>query len=363
VKSAVLLKNDGVLPLDRQRTRKLALLGRLAAIENLGDFGSSRVRPPYSITPIDGLRAYLGTDVTILTGDEGNLAEAGAAAAQADAVVVVVGYTAKEEGEYIPGDIALGADQPKAGAPPAPSRGGDRTDLGLASDQIALIRAAVAANKRTVVVLVAGSAVMVSEWIEQAPALLQTFYSGMEGGAALASLLFGEKSPSGKLPFSVPKDERDLPFFDKDADAITYDLWHGYTKLEHDGRAPEFPFGFGLSYTRFEYRALKARRMGNAVHAQVSVVNCGDVAADEIVQLYVGFPGRDVERPRKLLRGFKRLSLKPNETQTVRFEIPVSGLGWWNELAADWVLEHGIHTVHAGGSSRDADLLLTELAL
>jgi beta-glucosidase len=362
LKSAVLLKNDGVLPFDRSKTRRLAVLGRLAAIENLGDFGSSRVHPPYAITPRDGLRRFLGDEVEILSGDESGLEEAGAAAARADAVVVVVGYTAKEEGEFIPEDIALGADKPQKKAAVA-STGGDRTSLGLSADQVALIRAAVAANARTVVVIVAGSAVMVTDWIDEAPALLQTFYSGMEGGAALASLLFGENAPSGKMPFTVPKDERDLPFFDKDASAITYDLWHGYTKLEREERKPQFPFGFGLSYARFEYRALRARRMGDAIHAQVSVVNCGDVAADEVVQLYVGFPGRDVERPRKLLRGFKRVTLRPQETQTVRFEVPVSGLGWWNELASSWVLEHGVHTVHAGGSSRDEDLLVTQLGL
>lgn len=363
LKSAVLLKNDGVLPFDRNRTRKLAVLGRLAAIENLGDFGSSRVRPPYAITPLDGLRGYLGESVEILRADESDLEAAGAAAAGADAVVVVVGYTAKEEGEFIPGDIALGADKPGADAPAAPSRGGDRTDLGLAQDQIALIRAAASGNRRTVVVMVAGSAVMVSEWIGEAPALLQTFYAGMEGGSALASLLFGEASPSGKLPFSVPEDARHLPFFDREADAIIYDLWHGYTKLERDGRDPQFPFGFGLSYSAFDYRSLKARRAGDVIKVQVSVSNTGAVAADEVVQLYVGFPGRDVERPRKLLRGFKRVALAPQETRTVHFDVPISQLRWWNEAAGGWVLETGAHTFHAGGSSRDADLIRTAVRL
>lgn len=363
LKSAVLLKNEGVLPFDRTRTGKLAVLGQLASIENLGDFGSSRVRPPYAITPLEGLRTFLGEDVEILRGDESDVEDAARSAARADAVVVIVGYTAKEEGEFIPGDIALGADRPKDSAPPVAARGGDRVHLGLPADQVALIRAAVAANARVVVVMVAGSAVMVSEWIEETPALLQTFYSGMEGGAALASLLFGETSPSGKLSFTVPRDERDLPFFDKDADAITYDLWHGYTKLERDGCQAQFPFGFGLSYGAFGYRALKARRMGNVVRAQVSVSNTGAMSADEIVQIYVGFPGRVVERPGKLLRGFKRVTLAPRETRTVHFEIPVSQLGWWNEAASSWTLEAGSHTIQAGGSSLASSLLVTTVSL
>ena len=363
LKSAVLLKNDGVLPFDRETTRKLAVLGRLAAIENLGDFGSSRVRPPYTITPVDGLSAFLGEHVEILRADETDLEAAGAAAARADAVVIVVGYTAKEEGEFIPGDIALGADKPDAGVPAAPSRGGDRTNLGLPPDHISLIRAAASRNRRTVVVVVAGSAVLVSEWIDEAPSLLQTFYAGMEGGSALASLLFGEVSPSGKLPFTVPKDACDLPFFDREADAITYDLWHGYTKLEHDGREPQFPFGFGLSYGAFGYRGLKARRAGDVIKAQVSVSNTGAAPGDEVVQLYVGFPSRDAERPKKLLRGFKRVTLAPQETRTVHFEVPVSQLRWWNDKAGGWALETGTYTIHVGGSSRDPNRLVTDLSL
>lgn len=371
LKSAVLLKNAAVLPLQRKNVRKLAVLGELANVANLGDFGSSRVRPPYAISAIAGLRDYLGDTVDILAGDENDLAAACTAAAQADAVVIVVGYTAEDEGEYIPGDIALGADKQEPGVKQdasspgktAESRGGDRTTLGLRQNQIDLIRTAAAANPRTVVVLVAGSAVLVSEWIDDAPALLQTFYSGMEGGSALASLLFGDVSPSGKLPFSVPREEADLPFFDKDAETITYDLWHGYTKLEREGREAQYPFGFGLSYGVFTYRGLKARRMGDVIRAQVSVLNSGDVTADEVVQLYIGFPGRAVDRPNKLLRGFKRVTLAPQETRTVHFEVPLSQLGWWNEATACWVLEAGAHTVHAGGSSLDSSLLVTEVSL
>lgn len=368
VKSAVLLKNDAALPFARDAVKTLAVLGRLADLENTGDFGSSRVRPPYVITPLAGLRSYLGPDVSILTGDEGDPAAARSLAAKADAVVVVVGYTAQEEGEFVPGDIALGQEIPEevreaAAQEARQPRGGDRASLRLPADQVALLQAIAGANKRTVVVLIAGSAVVMSEWIDGQPAVLQTFYAGMEGGAALARLLFGEECPSGKLPFSVPADEACLPFFDRDADAITYDLWHGYTKLEREGVEPAFPFGHGLSYTRFEYRAMKARCAGAFLEAEVSVRNAGACAGEEVVQLYVAPPGVAVERPLKLLKGFTRLALAPGETKTARFRVPLESLAWWNEAAGDWAHEPGRYRVLAGPSSREGDLLSADLEL
>lgn len=362
LKSAVLLKNEGALPFARDAVKRVAVLGRLADLENTGDFGSSRVRPPYVVTPFAGLRTHLGPKVELLRGDETDPAAARAAAASADAVVIVVGYTAKEEGEYVPGDINLGAGGSADTAEQRPV-GGDRDTLRLPADQVALIEAAAGANPRTVVVIVAGSAVVMTEWIAGAPAVLQTFYSGMEGGTALARLLFGDQSPSGKLPFTVPVDERDLPVFDKNADAIVYDLWHGYAKFEREGLTPAFPFGFGLSYSSFAYRALKVRRADGRLQAQVSVTNTGAVTAEDVVQLYVGAPGRAVERWRKQLKGFERVRLAPGETRTVRFDVPLSALCWWNEAAKGWAFEPGVYVIYAGGSSRDQDLVRAEISL
>ena len=231
-KSAVLLENDGVLPLDRSKVRRLAVLGRLAALENTGDNGSSRVRPPYVMTALAGLTAYLGAD-DIVTATENDLAEAATVCADADPIIVVVGYTAEEEGEYIAGDMVLGqstASVPdivkaaRAAAPPRPqSIGGDRLDLGLPPSQVALIETAAASGKPVVVVIVAGSAVLVEDWRGNASAILQTFYSGMEGGDALAHLLFGDVSPSGKLPFTVARDPTDYPHFE--SRSAQHGLW------------------------------------------------------------------------------------------------------------------------------------------
>jgi beta-glucosidase len=353
-KSAVLLKNDAALPL-RKGIGTLAVLGRLAQIENTGDNGSSRVRPPYVVTALEGLqRAQNAYGIgRIITGDESDLAAAASAAASADAIVVVTGYTAQEEGEYIPGDIALGQEVPKEAraAAQAVAIGGDRDSLSLPADQITLIKAATATGKPVVVVIVAGSAVMVEEWHDGAAAILQTFYSGMEGGTALARLLFGDVSPSGKLPFTVACDAADYPYFDKNAAEITYDLWHGYSKLDRDGKTARYAFGHGLSYTEFCYRALKARVAGERIDVSVSVTNSGTVAADEVVQFYVSAPGKVVERQAKLLKAFARVTLAPGETKTVRRSIALADLKWRDANTHSWRLEPGEYRVMAGGSS------------
>ncbi len=345
-KSAVLLANDGVLPLDRGKVAKLAVLGKLAAIENTGDHGSSRVRPPYVVTPLDGLKKYLGADA-ILTGVETDLDAARAAADGSDVVIVVAGTTREDEGEYIPGDLTLGQDA----GPERRAIGGDRLDLGLPAAQLALIDVAIASRKPVVVVLVCGSAILVEGWHDRVGAILQTFYSGMEGGTALAKLLFGEVSPSGKLPFTTAVRTEDYPFFDRDADAITYDLWHGYTKFDRDNLEPRYPFGHGLSYARFGYRALKARVTAGAIEASVAVTNTGSCTADEVVQLYIGPPGRAIERQAKLLKAFARITLQPGETRVVRLSVALDDLRWRDVATHGWKLESGIYRVMAGGGS------------
>ncbi len=367
-KCAVLLENDGILPLNRAHVRRVAVLGALAALENTGDNGSSRVRPPYVVTHLEGLQRFLGEDaVTHATGDD---PEALARVTQgADAIVVVVGFTAEEEGEYILGDIALGADRKDdtpAGVPPRPSLsatpiGGDRASLGLPADQVTLIQAAADTGKPVVVVIVAGSAVLVEDWRTRANAILMGFYAGMEGGVALARLLFGEVSPSGKLPFTVARDAADYPFFDRDATSIRYDLWHGYTLFDRCGRQPRYAFGHGLGYTGFSYRALRARRADGQIEISVAVRNTGAVAADEVVQCYVSPPGIAVERPAKLLRGFTRVHLLPGETRIIRLKIALDTLRWREAETHRWHLEQGRYRILVGGAS-DATIV-TDLTI
>jgi beta-glucosidase len=349
LKSMVLLENDGVLPLARQRTGKLAVLGRLATLENTGDNGSSRVHPPYVVTFQQGLQAELGADA-ILHGDETDLAGARRQAMAADAVVVVAGYTAEEEGEFVEGDVSLGMASPDE---PVSPHGGDRLELGLPADQIALIRAASESGKPVIVVLVGGAAILVEGWRDQVNAIIHAFYPGMEGGRALPKLLFGQASPSGRLPFTVAKSEEDYPFFDRDAKAITYDYWHGYTKFDREGLEPRYRFGHGLAYTRFGYRGATARRHRERIEATLAVTNLGDMAADDTVFLFIGFPGRAAERPIKILRGFERVWLEPGQTKIVRLSVDLATLTWRDPTTHDWKLESGPHRIMLGGDSAE----------
>lgn len=366
LKSAVLLKNDQTLPLARDRIDRLGVFGKLAVLANIGDNGSSRVRPPYVITALQGLSDFLGAD-RILTADEDDLAVARRVAADADAVVVVVGYTAAHEGEYIPeGGIdlgqgapqveALGMGSPAAGRKKRPSIGGDRARLRIPDGQAELIAAAAESGKPVIVVVVAGSAVIVEEWIDRAGAVVQTFYSGMEGGAALAKLVFGDVSPSGRLPFTVAQREEDYPFFDRDADEIEYGLFHGYSLFDRDGVEPRFAFGHGLSYARFGYRALKATRVGDEIAVQVSVRNEGAMGADEVVMAFVAPPPSPVERQKRLLKAFARVHIPAAGQQAVRLSIKIADLARWCARTRRWIVDPGAYRIEAGGRTAVIEL-------
>lgn len=373
-KSAVLLRNEALLPLDPERCGQIAVFGHMATCTVTGDNGSSRVRPPYVISPFEGLAAFAGENRVVLAGNEADPEAAARAGAGAGVAIVIVGYTADEEGEYIPGDINLGQETAAAGFEAGSGaadyvagrgpRGGDRADLGLPPAQIALIEAVAAANPCTVVVIIAGSAVLVHPWISGVGAVLQTFYAGMEGGRALANLLFGKVSPSGRLPFTVARSADHYPWFDREADEIEYGYWHGYSLFDRTGQTPEFVFGHGLSYARFSYRALKARRRRcGGLAVEVSLTNLSDIRAREVAQLYLAPPGKVAERPRKLLRGFQVAELGPRETRTLLFDIPADDLTWYDDGAGAWRTEPGPHGILVGGSSQEAEKLKVDIIL
>jgi len=334
-KSAVLLKNQGpVLPL--AGIKSLAVLGRLGKEDNLGDRGSSRVASPHVITILDGIKQKAGAIQVSYAGE--SLSEAKALAAKADAVVVVAGLGFKDEGE-----------------------GHDRAGMALPPDQIELIKAAAGANRKCAVVLVAGSAVTMEGWLDEVPALLLAWYPGMEGGAAVAEILFGEINPSGKLPIVFPKREDQLfPFADK-ALQVEYKGFHGYRWFDDKNLDPLFPFGFGLSYTEFKVGNLrlseKAISKSGKLTVSVDVANTGKVAGEEVVQVYVGCLGSKVPRPKKELKAFARIKLDPNETKTVSLEIPASDLAFYDVASTSWVVEPIEYQVLAGPSSRESDLL------
>jgi len=375
VKSIVLLKNDvGFLPL--QNVKRLAVIGRLADVPNTGDGGSSNTYPAHVVTPLEGLRAVGGGRFTIDYDDGSDPARAAALAKSADAVLVVAGYTHADEGEYIPPDMMdpfvptfpkpRPEEQKIADAIIGGTRvsgfpaGGDRERLTLHPRDEALILVVAAANPNTAVAVMAGSAVIMEAWRERVRAILMLWYPGMEGGHAIADILFGKANPSGRLPCTFPARVSDLPAFDRNAAAITYDLWHGYRLLERDGHAPAFPFGFGLSYTKFRYADLRLERTelraAQALVMTIDVTNVGSVPGDEVIQLYIAAKGSAVERPAKELKGFARVSLVAGESRSVRIEVPSTELAYYDAVRG-WVVEPIAYEVIVGSHSLDQDAL------
>jgi beta-glucosidase len=378
-KSIVLLKNSGgLLPL--KDVKKVAVIGWLANTPNTGDNGSSNPRPAYVITPLEGIRAALKGRTEVLFDDGSDVERAKAAAQSADVVIVVVGYTSRDEGEFLSPDAMeemarlfpppsaeeapLAMAFAQGGGPQAEGEfltGGDRAQLTLHGEDEALIRAIAAVNSKTVVAVMGGSGVIMEAWCESVPAILMLWYPGMEGGHALADVVLGRVNPSGKLPLVIPKQAEDLPFFDRNATGIVYDLWHGYRKLERDGKAPAFPFGFGLSYSSYRYANLTVsqRQLGASGTLEVSldVTNSGALAGEEVVQLYVSAIGSRVERAPKELKKFARVALQPGETKKVQLSLPVSRLGYYDEARAGFVVEEIEYEVFVGAHSLDEHAL------
>ena len=343
---SVLLKNESsALPLDAAAITRIAVVGLLADTPNIGDTGSSSVRPDFVVTPLQGIQDAFGDQVTIehigkdvLDGDDIARIES------ADAVIVVTGLTAEDEGESL-----IGA--------------GDRPDLGLSEERVALIQDAAAANDRAIVVLEGGSAITMGDWLPEIEALLMAWYPGQMGGHAIAELLFGDTNPSGKLPITFPTGLDQLPPFDNESLAVTYDYFHGYRYLDRNDFNPEFPFGFGLSYTTFSLDNLRADQTqasnGDVVLFSVDITNTGTVRGAEVVQLYVTYPGSAVERTERELRGFAKVALDPGETRTAEISVPVNDLAYYDVTDSAWALEGLEHEVHVGTSSRDLPLATT----
>ncbi len=375
-KSIVLLQNDGLLPLGN--VKRLAVIGRLANQPNTGDGGSSATRPKYVVTPLEGLQKALVGQAEVLYDDASDLERVRAVARDAEAVVLVVGYTAEDEGEWVTPDglddlrkfypvpqnaeetvIAQAVTQglaTRAAQTGSFAQGGDRSSLRLRPEDEALIEAVAPINPRVVVAIMAGSAVLMESWRQRAASILMLWYPGMEGGHALADVILGHVNPSAKLPFAIPCQESDLPFFDKHATHIEYDLWHGQRKLDRDGVQAAFPFGFGLSYTRFEYANLQFESeviaSDGLQRITFEVINTGSQAGDEVVQVYAAAQNSRVERAARWLVGFTRVPVEARQRRTVTLEIPASRLAYFDETIEAFVVEPLEYTLfvarHAG---------------
>ncbi|MDR0640871.1 MAG: glycoside hydrolase family 3 C-terminal domain-containing protein [Treponema sp.] len=342
-----LLKNDHVLPFNRNAIKTIAVIGKLGEKPNIGDYGSSRVFPRYVVSPLEGIRkAALGLQVVFDDGSD--IDRAKKAAAAADAVVFIAGFDHGDEGEYVAGE---GTDNYTEAI------GGDRKTLNLHDDEIALIKAAGPVNKNSAVVIIGGNTTMVTEWMDKVGGILMAYYPGQEGGTAIAQILFGDINPSGKLPYVQPVRETDLPQLNWDTTNQWYDYYHGYAKLEKEGKQPLYPYGFGLSYTTFKVDNPQFGVRDGAVTASCTVTNTGNRRGTEVVQLYIGFSHSSVDRPLKLLRGFARVELEGGQSRAVDLCCPLKKLEWYNPHTPGFEFEHMEYDVYIGTSSAAKDLL------
>ncbi len=393
--SAVLLRNaplstgEPLLPADPATTATVAVLGRLASRVNIGDGGSSDVKTTTAITPLDGIRDAFATS-TVTHAD--TITDVSAPQVEAaDLVVVVVGYTKADEGEYIDnsGTMALAADlfpprnHPELGVPdrqfiesPADdsteppvetpdgdgpdevggmARGGDRSSLRLSEGDEALIAAAIAANDNVVVIVQCGSAVLMP-WADSVPAVLVGWYGGVEAGPGIGDVLVGASEPGGRLPFAIPSEAEHLVPFDRDATSVTYDLFHGQWKLDADGNAAQFPFGAGFGYTTWTLEPASLGSDGATV--SVAARNTGDRDGSTVVYVFGSKPDSAWERPLRRLVGFARLQAAAGASVTANVAVD------WRQLDVrtpdGWLTEPGTYELTVSfdaAAAADAALL------
>jgi beta-glucosidase len=387
----VLLRNqpvDGrpVLPLDLADIRSVAVVGSLADKPNTGDQGSSAVRPPITVTALAGLRASFGS-TRVTYHDGADLSTAAWAVRGADVAIVVVGYTARDEGEATvmldAAAISMMAPRPLGnlavakvftslmGA--AASRriipGGDRRSLRLHAHDEDLIQVVAHTNPRTVIVVIAGSAVVMEAWRERVPAILVAWYPGMEGGHAIADVLTGAAEPGGRMPMVTPADPAHLPFFDPGARHIIYDRWWGQRKLDRDGHRAAFPLGFGLGYTTFALTDLEVTDAGpitsggsGSVSVSVTAANTGARDGSTVIQLYAvsGEPCPH-DRPGRQLLGFGRVELPAGESTRTHLGGSLRPLARWDPATRGWSLVPGSYQLEAAQYSGDAHAATADL--
>lgn len=340
----VLLKNDGnVLPFDRSKLKKVALIGRFGEHPRYQGAGSSRVTPTRLDIPREELAKALGSKADLFYCEaydaDGNitpesLVKAVALAQSADAAVVMAGLPEKHESE-----------------------GYDRTTLAMPEGHNRLIEAVCRAQPNTAVVLMNGSAVEMP-WLEEAPAVLEAWLGGQAVGGAIADVLLGERAPGGRLAETLPLALHDTPAYINypgEAGRVRYGegQYIGYRWYEKRSIAVQRAFGRGLTYSTFAYANLRLSSdrlaAGGTLTAEVDVSNTGGRAAAEVVQLFVQRPQSAFDRPPRELKAFTKLLLQPGETRTARLELAADDLRVWDMARDAWYLEPGVYEVRIGG--------------
>jgi beta-glucosidase len=336
----VLLKNQGnLLPLSREDVGTVALKGPnlRKKFGRLFYGGSSAVKPPYEITPLEGVREKLESETRIIND-----------ASEADLAIIFAGLNHDK-----------GLD----------SETYDRQMLELPDDQVEQINQTASDNPNTVVVLIAGSAIAMRDWIDNVPVVLDAWYAGMESGRAIANVLFGDVCPSGKLPVTFPQQLKDSPahhsglarhYPGDEEKRVYYDegIFVGYRWFDEKEITPLYPFGYGLSYTAFEFGEVQSDRnkisgKDDALVIKVDVENTGKHSGAEVVQIYSHDIQSSVERPPKELVGFEKMMLKPGERGTASIRVKAHDLMFYDVEKHEWCLEPGEYELLIGNSSRD----------
>ncbi len=338
-KGAVLLKNNGVLPLT-DTSSKLVLTGRFANEKVIGDHGSSSVHPPYVTTPLEGFSNVFPNTV-LMSADK--LLNDSTALDGAKAIVALVGNDYRDEGEFV------------TNSNPKLVTGGDRKSLRLHKEDVEQIHALKRLGKPLIVIFYSGSAVITNDWENDADAILYAGYPGMEGANALAEIVAGTVNPSGKLPFTVAQSEDDYPAFpysDAKDQHVAYGYYHGYALFDKEGKHAQYPFGFGLSYTTFEYRDAKANDLGNEIAVSCTIKNTGERAGEETVLVFVG--SGVAGKPHKLLKGFVRVALEPNEEKACTLTIAKEDLRLYDKASGAMTIPEDV-TIYVGKNTEDAE--------
>lgn len=365
----LLQNNNNVLPIDLNKTKKILIVGENAMKAMTVGGGSSSLKAKYEVSPLDGLknrignqaeviyaRGYVGDasseyngvksgqDLTETRSEQELIAEAVNLAKSADLVIFIGGLNKSDHQD---------------------AEGADRKSLDLPYNQNKVISSLAEANKNLVVVNISGNAVAMP-WVNEVPAIVQSWYNGTESGTALASILVGDVNPSGKLPFSFPVKLNDIgahkfdaqvyPGVNKEA-VYKEGIFVGYRWLDKENIKPIFPFGHGLSYTTFEYgkASIDKKEIGknDELTVSVNVKNTGTKDGSEIVQLYVSDKKSSLPRPIKELKGFEKLSLKAGEEKNVTFIIGKDELSFFDDKKHDWVVEPGDFEVMIAASASD----------
>jgi beta-glucosidase len=340
-KSIVLLKNSrATLPLDRRTLKSVAVIGPFAD-QVLLDWYSGT--PPYTVSALEGIRQALGAQVHIQFAANNDGGKAIDIARSADAAIVVVGNhpTCNAGWSHCP--------NPSDG-----KEGVDRESLELAQEE--LIRKIHAVNRRTVVVLVASFPYTINWTQQHVPAIVLMTHNSQESGSALADVLFGDFNPAGRLVNTWPASIDQLP------PMLDYDIRHGRTYMYFTGK-PLYPFGFGLSYTKFRYSGLRTDSTtlpaDGSIDISLDVSNVGGRDGEEVVQLYTQLPDSKVPRPRRSLQGFRRIAIKAGETRPLHFKLAARQLAYWDATTHRYIVEEGKVRLLVGASSSDIRLSKT----